>query len=144
MKRFRFPLKTLLWLRQQREQTARRNVADLLSARRQARAAAEQAQAAVLAAEADLADARDAAVLKAAAAVVEHRHGQVLEARRRLEEVQARLGAAQARFLLLRKERRIVERLRDRRLAAHRAAQGRIEQARLDELAILRHSRRDP
>lgn len=144
MKRFRFPLKTLLWLRQQREQAARRSVADLFYARKEARAAVERARAAVLAAEADQARARDAMALKAAAAVVEYRREQAFGTQRRLVEIQTRLAAAQARFLLLRRERRIVERLRERRLASHRTAEARIEQARLDELAIIRHNRREP
>lgn len=143
MKRSRSPLETLLWVRQQREKDARRILADLFSARRVARAQAERARTAMLGAEADLARALDATALMAAASVIEHRRGQVLATRRRLEETQARLIEAQARFLLLRKERRIIERLRDRRLAAHRMAQARGDQARLDELAIIRHNRRE-
>lgn len=40
------------------------------------------------------------------------------------------------------RERQVLERLRERQQAAHRAEQGRVEQAELDEVALVLHRRR--
>jgi flagellar FliJ protein len=144
VRRFRFSLQTLLRVRQHREQAARRAVAELAAARASAEGALERARAALHEAETDLRRANDAPTLTAAAAVMGFRRRQANEAARRLRELQEHLAREMARFLLVKKERRVVERLRERRLEMHRIAEAHRAQAQLDEIAVSRHQRGEP
>ncbi|MCS7172055.1 MAG: flagellar export protein FliJ [Armatimonadetes bacterium] len=142
MRRFRFRLEGLRRLRMIRERQARRELSDLLRALREAEVRLERARSEVREAEARVREAQDARALRVAAAVLERARLGAVTAEQRMVEWRTQVEAAWARFLQVRTERQVVERLRERRLLQHRREEERREQVQADEAALLRSMRR--
>lgn len=142
MKRFRFRLEGLLRLRRLRERQARRQLADALRALRQAEARCHLARRAVREAEARVLHAQDARELRGWAEAMERRREELAAAERARAEASRHAEELWARFLQLRRDRKVVEQVRERRWRLHQREQARREQAQLDELALLRRRRR--
>jgi len=141
VKRFRFRLEGLLRLRRLRERQARRQLADALRALREAEARRESARQDLWEAEARVVQARDALDLRWWAEALEVRRGKLAAAEAEWQEVSRRCEELWARFLQLRRDRKVVEQVRQRRWQLHRREQERREQAQADELALLRRGR---
>ncbi|MCS7235348.1 MAG: flagellar FliJ family protein [Armatimonadota bacterium] len=141
MRRFRFRLQGLLRLRRLREREGRRELAEALRSLRQAEARCEAARQALRQAEARVVQGRDAQELRWWADAVEACRQQLARAEAVRAEAARRADELWARFLQLRRDRKVVERVRDRRWKLHQREQARREQAQLDELALLRRGR---
>lgn len=142
MKRFRFRLEGLLRLRRLRERQARRQLADALRALRQAEARCQLARRALQEAEGRVLHARDARELRGWGEAMERRREELAAAERARAEASQHADELWARFLQLRRDRKVVEQVRERRWRLHQKEQGRREQAQLDELALVRRRRR--
>ncbi len=116
MRRFRFRLEGLRRLRTVRERQARRELADLLRALRNAEEGLQQALVRVRKAEARVREANAAGALRMAAEALERSRAEALAAERSVAALKARVETAWARFLQARTDRRVVDRLRERRL----------------------------
>lgn len=142
MKRFRFPLDGLLRLRRLREQNSRRELAEALRALRDAETTCQAARTLVREAEHRLVEGRHACELRAWAEALERRRQQLADAERLREEVARRTEALWARFLQLRRDRKAVEQVRQRRWRLYQRELGRREQAQADEFALIRRGRK--
>jgi flagellar FliJ protein len=143
VRRFRFRLQGLLRLRRLREREARRELAEALRALRQAEARCEAAQQALQHAEARVVQGRDAQELRWWADAVELCRQQLASAEAARAEAARRVDELWARFLQLRRDRKVVEQVRERRWRLHQREQARREQAQLDELAVLQRGRQE-
>lgn len=138
MKRFRFRLEGLLRLRRLRERQARRELAEALRALRDAERRCQDAHGNLREAERHLAQAQGAWELRWWAEAVDVRRRQLEAAEASRAEASRLADERWARFLQLRRDRKVVERVRERRWTLHRREQERREQAQLDERALLR------
>ncbi len=142
MKRFRFPLEGLLRLRRLREQESRRQLAEALKALRHAEAACQAARALVREAEQGLVGSLQASELRGWAEALERRRQQLAGAERLREEAARRAETLWAHFLQLRRDRKAVEQVRQRRWRLYQRELGRREQAQADELVLIRRGRK--
>ncbi len=142
MKRFRFRLEGLLRLRRLQERQARRQLADALRALRQLETVCQLARRAVREAEGQVLRAQDARELRGWAEAMQRRRQELAAAERARVAASRHAEELWARFLQLRRDRKGVEQVRERRWRLHQREQVRREQAELDELALLRRRKR--
>jgi flagellar FliJ protein len=142
---FTFRLERVRELREHVEGEAKEHLAASLS--QQVRGAAMLAQASGrLAAAADARRAQEGGVLSAADLVAHERWAASLErdhevAEAALQRYEAEVDQRRTALGEARKEREVLERLKDRQRAAHKLEAARREGAELDEIAIQRHLR---
>lgn len=141
MKRFRFPLQGLLRLRRLRERQARRELAEVLRALKEAETDCEAARCAVEQAEHQLQAVQDAAQLRWWAEALERRRDWAAEAERLRQELSQQAQVHWARFLQLRRDRQAVEQLRHKRWRLYQREIARRDQAQADELVLIRRGR---
>lgn len=148
MRRFRFPLQRALSVRVKQADALRVLLAAALSEWRRAQAAQREAQAARQRWQAELSalQRQGLAVSDLLAGLAADRvlAERAAAASRRLEAMAVRLERVRSAFVAARQRAEALEKLRGRRLEAHRAAVLQAEQNELDDLAPSRRGRRDP
>lgn len=148
MKRFRFPLAALLNLRQRLAEKASRAHAAAVAEADAAAARLQQAEGDVARLLADVrsqvAQATDGAEAVAALGLLRDASGQVGRLQQEAESRRRAAEAAEAERRARHREKRVVEKLRDRAWARYRAEADRSEAREVDEMARQRHLRELP
>lgn len=145
-KRFQFSLQTLLRVRELREQEAQRRLADQQAAVAQVETAIAQNWQEIRATQGRLAAAQNEAALDPTAlargrAWVAHLRNVILQNEQHKAVLSGQLAELRDQWLEARKQRRVLQQLRERRWEQYRRHVQREEQAVMDEVAQQLHTR---
>jgi flagellar FliJ protein len=145
MQRFVFNLEAVRSLREQRQQQAQQQLARELTVReqraRELTAAAEKVGQALAGAAPQAGDRVSGHELAAQQAWVERVQREEQTARRGLDSQDTQVAAGRERLVAASRDREVLERLRDRRLTAHRRDAERRAEAVMGEVALTAHRR---